>query len=158
MTFFFVSDWLVVVCQILSMVFGYLRSKQHNLDQAITTERVKVLKSSITTGSSATSSSQMFSGEFEESSSDDDDNDGFQMGYFDPPIKLGGKSRGFIIRKSKPLAAKDDLLLSGSVGGTSDLHGGSVAESTTWLNNNKDLDDEPRRAYSDNDLKSDLID
>lgn len=28
MTFFFAADWLVVVCQILSMVFGYLRYKQ----------------------------------------------------------------------------------------------------------------------------------
>jgi len=73
MTFFFVTDWLVVLCQILGMVFGYVRYKKIKLEQSL-----KTFKGSIThsDGSSTDGSSSniRLSGNFgEESSSDDDD-------------------------------------------------------------------------------------
>jgi hypothetical protein len=151
MTFFLLADWLVVVCQILSLVFGYLRYKQLRGVQAI-----KNLKTSIA-GSSTSGSNSFMRTDCDESSSDDDD---FEGGYFDPPIKLGGKSRGFIIKKNR-VSDSQDLARSGSVSESTawrqnDLQTGSVraasiSESTTWNQHNKDLDDEPARTYSEND-------
>ena len=70
MSFFFVSDWLVVVCQILSMVFGYLRFKQLQADQAMTNLKTSIAGSSTSGSNSYMKSSGNDGGE---SSSDDDD-------------------------------------------------------------------------------------
>ena len=150
----------MIVGQVLSLVFGFLRS------QEIKDNNTSSLKVSI-----VNSSNSGVTDHTEEDSSDSNGDEDYthQGGYFDPPIKLAGKSQIFIIKqkaikaKQNPIQKRNSLDNGGSFNGNDLNIGNSVGiDDKNWLNSNSPRyqDDLVSQSIfnSGHDLKSDLND